>query len=194
MNRKRLVVIGLAGISCVVSAVMALAGTDDRENTSSGLAREVREATRDFRNVTVAMAAGYGSAGSCVSGPEEGAMGIHFRNLDLIGDPALEADRPELLVYELRGGRLRLVAAEFLVIAEAWHKNNMAPPVLMGQHFHYVGSPNRYGLPAFYELHVWAWRDNPHGMFVDWNPAVSCEEYEAAEVTPASAGGHGSGH
>jgi hypothetical protein len=29
--------------------------------------------------------------------------------------------------------------------------------------------------PAFYELHVWAWRDNPHGAFVDWNPAVSCE-------------------
>ena len=44
----------------------------------------------------------------------------------------------------------------------------------MGQHFHYVGSPNRYGLPPFYELHVWAWRENVNGMFVDWNPGVSC--------------------
>jgi len=25
--------------------------------------------------------------------------------------------------------------------------------------------------------HVWAWQDNPDGMFVDWNPRVSCEEY-----------------
>jgi hypothetical protein len=48
----------------------------------------------------------------------------------------------------------------------------------MGQHFHYVGSPNRYGLPAFYELHVWAWRDNPNGTFADWNPKVSCADVE----------------
>jgi hypothetical protein len=28
-----------------------------------------------------------------------------------------------------------------------------------------------------YELHVWAWRDNRFGTFVDWNPDVSCDEY-----------------
>ena len=38
-----------------------------------------------------------------------------------------------------------------------------------------VDSPNRFGLPAHYELHVWAWRENPNGTFVDWNPLVSCE-------------------
>jgi hypothetical protein len=43
-------------------------------------------------------------------------------------------------------------------------------------------APNRYGLPPFYELHVWARRNNLHGMFVDWNPAVSCEEYEGDEA------------
>ncbi len=48
----------------------------------------------------------------------------------------------------------------------------------MGQHFHFVGTPNRYRLPAFYELHVWAWRDNPGGDFVDWNPDVSCSEFQ----------------
>jgi hypothetical protein len=47
----------------------------------------------------------------------------------------------------------------------------------MGQHFQFVGTPNRYRLPAFYELHVWAWRDNRFGTFVDWNPDVSCAEY-----------------
>jgi hypothetical protein len=32
--------------------------------------------------------------------------------------------------------------------------------------------------PALYELHVWAWRDNPNGTFVDWNPQVSCDGIE----------------
>jgi hypothetical protein len=55
----------------------------------------------------------------------------------------------------------------------------------MGQLLNYVGSPNRYGLPPFYELHVWAWRSNPKGVFVDWNPAVSCAGFEP-EVTSSS--------
>jgi len=29
-----------------------------------------------------------------------------------------------------------------------------------------------------HELHVWAWRDNPFGVFVDWNPDVSCAEFD----------------
>jgi hypothetical protein len=185
MNRKQLVVMIFAGISWAVSTVIAARGPEDRPDTITGLVQEVRQATGDFRDVTIAVAAGYGSTGSCVSGPEAGAMGVHFANGALIGDGALDAQRPELLIYEQRGGRLRLVGVEFLVIATAWHATNPAPPVLMGQHFHYVASPNRYGLPAFYELHVWAWRDNPNGTFVDWNPAVSCAEYT---------GGHDSTH
>ena len=49
------------------------------------------------------------------------------------------------------------------------------PPMLEGQLLHFVDSPNRFGLPAHNENHVWAWRDNPNGVFVDWNPHVSCE-------------------
>jgi hypothetical protein len=29
---------------------------------------------------------------------------------------------------------------------------------MMGQLFHRFDAPNRFGLPAFYTLHVWAWR------------------------------------
>ena len=114
-------------------------------------------------------------------------MGIHYPNGALVGDGVLDPRRPEILIYEQRGGRLRLLGVEFLVIAEQWHAANAAPPVLMGQHFHYVGSPNRYGLPPFYELHVWAWRDNPSGMFADWNPQVSCDGY-AGEPAAHTAG------
>lgn len=47
--------------------------------------------------------------------------------------------------------------------------------MLEGQAFQVVGSPNRYGLPPFFELHVWARRENPNDAFVDWNNRVSCE-------------------
>ena len=40
----------------------------------------------------------------------------------------------------------------------------------------YVSEPNRYGLPAFYELHVWAWERNPSGNFADWNTLVTCDK------------------
>jgi hypothetical protein len=104
-------------------------------------------------------------------------MGIHFVNGDLVGDGALDAAQPEALIYEVKGGQERLAGVEYVVIAEGWHASHEAPPVLMGQLFHYVGSPNRYGIPPFYELHVWAWKNNPNGTFTDWNPKVSCDEY-----------------
>ena len=60
------------------------------------------------------------------------------------------------------------------------------PPTLIGQAFNYVGAPNRYHLPAFYELHVWAWKQNPNGTFTDWNPKVPCEEYTDAAAADAA--------
>jgi hypothetical protein len=98
-------------------------------------------------------------------------------NGDIVADPTLDPQRPEALIYEAKDGRLQLIAVEFVVIAADWDAANATPPVLMGQTFNYTGSPNRYGLPPFYELHVWSWKNNEHGMFVDFNPAVSCAEY-----------------
>jgi len=170
------VLAGLAGLAGAGSTLIALASADDHK-APTGLVREVRIATADFRDVANATAAGYGSSGTCVSGPQEGAMGVHYPNGALIFDGALDTRHPEILIYEQRKGRLRLLGVEYLVIAADWHAGHPEPPMLMGQHFHYVASPNRYGLPAFYELHVWAWKENRHGAFVDWHPDVSCEEY-----------------
>ena len=114
-------------------------------------------------------------------------MGIHFANGELVGDGKLDVQHPEALLYEPKDGKLQLVGVEYVVPADAWNEKNPAPPVLMGQLFNFVGAPNRFGLPAFYELHVWAWKSNPAGMFADWNPRVSCEEFVGDATMP---GGH----
>jgi len=139
------------------------------------LVQLVRDATRQFANVNAATAAGYQPFLACVSGPDHGAMGNHYVNGGLVGDGVLDASKPEVLIYEPTDGGLQLVGVEFVVIAGPWLASHTAPPVLEGQSFQFVDSPNRYGLPAHFELHVWAWRENPNGAFVDWNNKVSCE-------------------
>lgn len=141
----------------------------------SALVQMVRTATEPMLDVREATAAGYAPFLGCVSGPQEGAMGIHYVNGSLVGDGAIQVSLPEALIYEVQGGLARLVGVEYIVMADDWNRTHATPPVLEGQVFQYNSSPNRYGLPAFYELHVWAWRDNPKGAFVDWNVNVSCE-------------------
>jgi len=139
------------------------------------LVQLVRDGTRQFADVNAATAAGYQPFLGCVSGPDHGAMGNHYVNSALVGGGELDASRPQVLIYEASQGGLQLVGVEFVVIADVWLAKHDSPPVLEGQTFQYVSSPNRYGLPAHFELHVWAWRENPKGAFVDWNTKVTCE-------------------
>jgi hypothetical protein len=110
-------------------------------------------------------------------------MGVHYILPARVGDGALNASEPEALIYEpLPSGALRLVGVEFIVLAADWAKAHPegGTPAVDGQLTHYVGEPNRYGLPAFYELHVWAWENNPSGVFADWNNRVTCENQRAS--------------
>jgi hypothetical protein len=145
------------------------------QTSPARLVQLVREATQPFLNVNAATAAGYQPYLGCVSGQDHGAMGVHYVNGNLVGDGELDASKPEVLVYEPSAQGLTLVAVEFVVIAADWLAHHSTPPVLEGQTFLLIDSPNRFGLPAHFELHVWAWRDNPKGAFVDWNNAVTCE-------------------
>jgi hypothetical protein len=162
------------------SALGAQADPRHHDHPPAKLVQVVRDATRQFLDVNAAGGAGYGPFLGCVSGPDHGAMGIHYVNLSLYGDGEIDANHPEALIYEPRGVLRRLVGVEFIVDAATWLSNHAgSPPVLEGQVFHLVPSPNRYNLPAFFELHVWAWRDNPQGAFVDWNNDVTCERQES---------------
>jgi hypothetical protein len=145
------------------------------QTSPARLVQLVREATQPFLNVNAATAAGYQPYLGCVSGQDHGAMGVHYVNGNLVGDGELDASKPEVLVYEPSAQGLTLVAVEFVVIAADWLAHHSTHPVLEGQTFLLIDSPNRFGLPAHFELHVWAWRDNPKGAFVDWNNAVTCE-------------------
>ena len=150
------------------------------------LLKIVRESTDRFKDVSVAEAEDYHLAFGCVTGPDAGAMGLHFVNMNLVAklpltaSGELDATRPQIVIYEpLPNGKLQLIGADYLVIAGPWDQAHpgQGAPQMMGQLFHYFESPNRFGLPAFYTLHVWAWKDNPNGAFVNWHPNVSCQAY-----------------
>jgi hypothetical protein len=148
------------------------------EKKAGAFVTVVREATARYHDVAVAEAEGYVLMFGCVSGSDSGAMGLHYVKGSLIGDDVLDPAVPEILIYEpAPGGRLRLIGADYLVLADVWHQNHTATPELMGQLLHLFESPNRFGLPAFYTLHVWAWKDNPNGAFVNWHPKVSCNGF-----------------
>lgn len=137
------------------------------------LVQIVRDSTQQYLDINKAIAAGYGPLFGCVSGSDHGAMGIHYVNPSLLNG-MVNATQPQALIYEPSNGKMKLVGVEFIVDAATWLKSNSAPPVLEGQVFLFVDAPNRFTIPSFFELHVWAWRDNPQGDFVDWNNHVSC--------------------
>jgi hypothetical protein len=182
-------------------AVLALtASTGLAAATESGDLGSVRRASARFRSLAVAQAAGYGlltdAAGiACIDRPGVGGMGVHYVNGALVGDGAIDPARPEALIYEpVQRGRSRLVAVEYVVFQADWDARHAAPPSLFGHQFVLVPAGNRYGLPPFYALHVWAWKHNPSGAFSDWNPRVSCEERgrpgPPAEHDEQDKGGH----
>ena len=175
-------VLVLAGLGPSGAHAQHHATSAGQKSRTSEFVQLVREATRRFQDPAVAIAEGYEPRFGCVSGSHEGAMGLHFVNDPLVADPTLDPARPELVIYEpLPNGRLRLTAVDYLVTTEGWktsHPPNAGPPELMGQLFHLFEFPNRFGLPEFYTLHVWAWKDNPQGTFANWNPDVSCDAYD----------------
>jgi len=175
MIRKQMFLIAV--ISFSLSALVAAAIQTTNADTAINLVDTVRQGTASFKDVKAAEAAGYQLFHGCVSGQQEGAMGVHYVNSDLVGDGVLDPAHPEALLYEDQNGTMRLLGVEYIVIADAWNAKNQMPPVLMGQLFNYNSSPNRYGIPAFYEMHVWAWKNNSNGTFADWNPSVSCEDF-----------------
>jgi hypothetical protein len=138
---------------------------------SNPLADHVRAANDRFKDVSVAVAEGYAPI-PCTSGVDGGAMGIHYVSKRYLKDDAIDLAHPEAVMYEpMPDGKLALIAVEYITFK--------GPASLEGHLFSFTGSPNRYGLAPFYELHVWAWKANAAGTFADMNRAVSCDAAKA---------------
>jgi len=165
----------------VAFAVSAVAPAANRAFDGLGAAKD---ATTQYRSVPLAKKAGYGvlkdkKGISCIamdSMPGMGAMGVHYAKPALVGDGKLDVDTPEALVYQpLAGGKLSLAAVEYVVLKKDWDRQYNNRPVLFGHTFNFTPGGNRFGLPAFYSLHVWLFKKNPSGEFSMWNPLVKCK-------------------
>jgi hypothetical protein len=194
------------GLAAASASALLLANPPQGTATAEPSLEQVRAATERFRDVKVALAEGYvrdptdtcDSAEMMGKPATLGAMGIHFFRPDLLGisappNPRVDGNgthtdfnKPAILIYEPQAdGSLQLVAVENLVFQKAWHAaGNKKPP-----RFHGVEWDTMQDDPAtkideahmfepHYDRHVWLYRDNPNGMFAQFNPAVSCKAHK----------------
>lgn len=163
---------------------------------------ELRAATERFRDVEVALAEGYirDPSGMCVDAlmegrpAHEGAMGVHYIRPDLLGitgppNPLVSGtgtytdfSTPAILIYEPQaGGSLELVAIENLVFVKSWLAKNAEVPTFHGVHYNLMADDpttpvdEAHHFEPHFDLHMWLYRENPNGLFAQYNPTVSCE-------------------
>ena len=126
----------------VAMPLLATAQTSGHDHAPKAkLVQIVRANTAQFVNVNNLHGTGYAPLFGCVSGPDHGAMGIHYLNLGLVGDGQLDERTPEALIYEPVGNARRLVGVEYIVDAETWLNAHGGPPELEGQLFNFVDAP-----------------------------------------------------
>lgn len=167
-RRKALKLVGVGGV-IVVGTGLTSAHRDDVDPQQLN---ELREATAKYHDLENALADGFVlPEDHCVSSgdPDVGAMGFHYVHPGRL-DETLDHTEPEVLLYEERGNERHLVAVEFLSTATS-EEDGGKPPVVLGHEMHPFHEPF-----ANWALHVWVWKDNPNGLFADFNPRVECSE------------------
>jgi len=170
---------------------------------------EVRAATERFQDVSVALAEGYVRDPADICDTAEmmgrpaalGAMGIHFVRPDLLGLSEMTDGRingngthtdflqPSILIYEPQAnGSLALVAVENLTFRAAWEAaGNSQPPSFHGVQYDLMEDDPATAIDEahvfvpHYDRHVWIYRDNPNGVFAQFNPAVSCAHHSGGK-------------
>src|SRR5690242_17392506 len=129
---------------------------------------QLRAATSRFKDLDSAVAVGYPkTVPDCLVHEKHGAMGYHHVNRDYLTRD-LDVRKPQILLYErLASGEYKLNGVEFIVPYRLWPRDSV-PPTIMGQQMKHEDN-----LKIWYR-HVWAWTDNPDGLFADFNPNVKC--------------------
>ena len=185
---------GIAG--CALLALVVVPGSAHAQSpTLTPELQSVRKGLDKYNDPIVAVHDGFYSTLGCISYPNgggegamkyaPGAMGVHFLNLANVG-PKLDPAKPQVLIYEPNGDKLKLVAAEWFVPTEV---AGGTAPSIFGQE---LGGPMEGHKPLMpdglhhYDLHVWLWKTNPEGVFAPTNPAVKCPSggYSFTEAAP----------
>ena len=207
-------VFGLAAVSA--AAIVVAIAQPIAASPSEPTLQEVRAATERFRDVNVALAEGYVrdpmnlcDTAEMMGRPSHlGAMGIHFFRPDLLGITAPPSPRvdgngthtdfrkPSILIYEPQAdGSLELVAVENLVFQKSWHAaGNRKPPSFKGVLYDSMQDDPRtkideaHMFEPHYDRHVWLYRENPNGIYAQFNPNVSCKAH--VNGGSSAAGGH----
>lgn len=145
----------------------------------TGAQRQViREATRRFTDVDVAIAAGYLPTEECAEAPGLGAMGYHYVNPELIADGRVDPTAPEVLLYAPSKNGPQLVGVEYMVFdADGSLETDDDRPALMGHDFEGPMPGHEPGMPVHYDIHAWVFTHNPSGGLATWNPAISCSPH-----------------
>ncbi len=184
-RRISLLVLALSGAGA--AAIIAGACGEDEGPLFPGVSSELnaqlaelRRSVEPYRDVNAAEAAGYNvvvahptGGHTCLAHPQLGGMGVHYLKPALL-DGAVSANAPEVLIYEPRAnGSLELVGVEYVIPFDI-RPQDQAAPTLFGQELKHNFT---FGLWA---LHVWVQKENPSGVFADWNPNVSCRHASAA--------------
>ena len=188
-----------SGTQIETPAEEATAGTMESE------LERVRVATLKYKDVAVALAEGYipdpmnvcETAEMMGRPATDGAMGLHYVRPDLLGitgppNPRVNGTsthtdfmQPGVLIYEPQeDGSLELVAVENLVFIASWEAaGNTAPPVFMDRAYdRMVDDPateidEAHHFEPHYDLHVWLHRENPRGVFAQFNPNATCAHH-----------------
>ena len=174
-----LVALGLAVIAAGVAAFPISTGWAQEAEPAA-----VKDAIAQYETPALAQAAGWDlveGLDHCFDNPGVGAMGVHYIDAARL-DTTVDELAPEAIIYQTTGASPELVAVEYIVPAADWDaEGHDQLPTALGQSFHLNEAL------GVYVLHAWLFKENPAGMFEDWNPTVSCP----AVMTPPSTGDAG---
>lgn len=160
-NRRHCILIGMLGGPLPPRCI------DNDEDYSAQL-DQLRLGTVAFHSRDVAAAAGWNATISeCVESPA-GGMGYHVANIDYLADGGqLSLLKPEVLLYApTEDGSMEFLGVEYIIPDADWP--HAEAPEFFGRELHY--NP----MLEIWALHVWSARENPEGLFEDFNPDVSC--------------------
>jgi hypothetical protein len=167
---RRIIVMAAGALAATLAATgSAPAGAERGRSDEAGL-EAVRALTRRYHTESVALADGFTATDECVPG-----MGYHYVNSSRL-DTTLEPSRPEALLYAptAEGGR-RLAGAEWIVVDRDQNLGTDDDrPALFEHDFDGPMPGHGPGMPIHYDLHAYAWIENPDGGFATWNPTIAC--------------------